>query len=82
MTRKQAEDHLLERAIEMARLTSDGHLTILKFTSNWRVGFFTPGDREDIDRFASGKTLLEALHAALLRQTAAWWREHADEKVA
>lgn len=44
---------------------SDGHLSVLKFTTNWRVWFFTPDDRLDIQIMPSGKTFEEAATAAL-----------------
>ena len=43
----------------------DGHITIMRFTTNWRVGFGTPASRCDIDRMWSGKTFQEAALAAL-----------------
>jgi len=51
--------------IQYARVHFDGHFTILRFTSNWRVGFGTPNSREDIDAMAEGKTFDEAMSAAL-----------------
>lgn len=52
----------LERA---AAEKSDGHLSVLKFTTNWRVWFFTPEDRIDIEIMPSGKTFEGAAAAAL-----------------
>jgi hypothetical protein len=43
----------------------DGHLTIMRFTTNWRVGFFTPNDREDIQQLAVGRSFAEAAAKAL-----------------
>lgn len=48
-----------------ARNQHDGHVTICKFTTNWRVGFFTPNSREDIDNMAVGETFADAASAAL-----------------
>jgi hypothetical protein len=56
---------LLSRLIRHAENHSDGHLTIMKFTTNWRVGFFTPDDRDYIESMAVGRTFEEAAKAAL-----------------
>jgi hypothetical protein len=56
---------LLKRLQEQADKHHDGHLTIYKFTTNWRVGFETPTDREDIDDACVGKTFRDAAKAAL-----------------
>ena len=42
-----------------------GHFTIMKFTTNWRVGFGTPSSRCDIDQMWEGATFAEAAHSAL-----------------
>jgi hypothetical protein len=55
---------LLKKLIKVA----DGHLTIMKFTTNWRIGFGTPIDRTDIDALAPGITFAEAARAALARR--------------
>lgn len=56
---------LLKRLVDVANETADGHLTIMRFTTNWRVGFFTPGSREDIDKLHAGKSFEEAATAAI-----------------
>jgi hypothetical protein len=38
----------------------NGHLIILKFTTNWRIGNYSSFDREDISKLASGETFDEA----------------------
>ncbi len=44
----------------------DGHFTVMKFTTNWRVSFGgQPDSREDIRRMAEGSTLLEAIRKAV-----------------
>jgi hypothetical protein len=48
----------------------DGHLTIYRFTGNWRVGFATPAERDDIDAAAEGKTFREAARKALAAEAA------------
>lgn len=52
---------LIDRAIRF----HDGHFTIMRFTTNWRVGFGTPDSREDIDDMAKGNIFAEAAFAAL-----------------
>ena len=66
MTKKGSIDvDLFEFAQTLANKYSDGHLTIMKFTSNWRVSFSTPSERADIDRMAEGETFQEALGQAI-----------------
>lgn len=43
----------------------DGHFTIMRFTTNWRICFGTPQDREDISTMSEGRTLFEAYSKAL-----------------
>jgi hypothetical protein len=64
---------LLERLIERAQRDFDGHLTILRFTTNWRVGFITPSERSDVDSFPVGDTFEEAAKAALAISTKEHW---------
>lgn len=62
----QLEDFdLLERLQKKADKHHDGHLTIYKFTTNWRIGFETPIDRDDISDACVGNTFAEAALAAL-----------------
>lgn len=37
-----------------------GHFTVMKFTTNWRVGFGTPVSRCDIDQMWEGETFAKA----------------------
>jgi hypothetical protein len=64
---------LLERLIKRAQRDFDGHLTILRFTTNWRVGFITPDERADIDGIPVGKTFEDAANAALAMSTKEHW---------
>lgn len=56
---------LLKIAGKLAEEDFSGHLTIMKFTTNWRVGYGTPSDdghtRDFIGCLTEGKTLYEAL---------------------
>jgi hypothetical protein len=61
-------DHeLLRRLEQVATTLFGGHFTIMRFGSNWRVGFTTPNDRHDITEMADGRTFAEAAHKALQR---------------
>lgn len=60
-------DELIEKLTQLANLLSDGHYTICKFTTNYRVGLGTPADREQFDKMADGKTLNEAIKNLLKR---------------
>src|ERR1700733_2628905 len=56
---------LLTALLEKADKSFDGHLTVMKFTTNWRVSFTTPSDRDYIDDMSIGKTFPEAAQRAL-----------------
>lgn len=57
---------LLELLEQIARKYFDGHLSILRFTTNWRVGFGTFQD-DEINSMPVGKTFSEAARAAILQ---------------
>jgi hypothetical protein len=66
-------EELLKRLVDIANERFDGHVTIMKFTTNWRVGFGTPSQvysnkANDVEMM-DGKTLEEAATKA--------WRTHA-----
>lgn len=66
-------DALLDKLTQLANIIADGHYTICKFTTNYRVGLGTPADREFIDRMTEGKTLNEAIKNLLEKfQSLAW----------
>lgn len=55
----------------------DGHFTVLRFTTNWRIMFGTPYDRECIDTLTYvGKTFSEATENALMGEVL----KHQDER--
>jgi hypothetical protein len=62
---------LFKALVEMADIKFDGHLTVTKFTTNWRVSFLTPGDRDDIHDMHEGKHLVRrrGRRSAKLRTT-------------
>jgi hypothetical protein len=62
---QRTDAELMAMLVKVADYEYDGHLTILKFTTNWRIGFGTPNDREDIDGLNVGKTFREAAQIAL-----------------
>lgn len=45
-----------EELIEIGTRFSDGHFTLMKFTTNWRASFSTPNDRDEIQQMASAPT--------------------------
>lgn len=49
------------KALKIANEKFDGHLTIMKFTTNWRVTFGTFGERFEIGAMPEGKFLDDAL---------------------
>lgn len=64
MPRKRS---LLDQLEARAKGEADGHFTIMRFTTNWRVALGTPDGRKDITRMAEGKTLAEAIRQCLGR---------------
>lgn len=67
------EIQLMRLLIAVAKLKADGHFTIMRFTTNWRVqiggqSFEAPTieqARETIDEMPMGETFGEAVLAAL-----------------
>src|SRR5262245_27968584 len=57
-------DLMVELARAAAKI-SDGHFTVMKFSTKWRVGFFTLLGRVNTLGMAEGKTLAEAAEKAL-----------------
>jgi hypothetical protein len=58
---------LLASLIERANKDHDGHLTIMKFTTNWRVGFLTPNDRWEIKCLAGRGSSVDKSHDEAVR---------------
>jgi hypothetical protein len=56
----------MTRLVKIADAKFDGHLSVLKFTTNWRVGFVTPEGREAIEEMHVGETFDDAATKALL----------------
>ena len=56
---------LLNELIAVASERHNGHLTVMRFTANWRIGFGTPRERHDISRMPKGATFLDAARSAL-----------------
>ena len=61
-------EHILKKLQELADKDHDGHFTVMRFTTNWRVGFGTPDCREDIDTFCSGRSFEEAALEAIYQE--------------
>ena len=67
------QNELIEKLTQLANLLSDGHYTVCKFTTNYRVGLGTPSEREQFDKMAEGKTLNEAIKNLLKKfEDLAW----------
>jgi hypothetical protein len=64
--KSEIDQDLIVQLVRKANKPFDGHLTMMKFTTGWRVGFGTPSSREDIDRYCAGTTFDEAARQALL----------------
>jgi hypothetical protein len=60
-----ADASLLRKLEAVAKASSGGHLTIMRFGSNWRVGFVTPNSRYEIQAMTAGATFAEAAERAL-----------------
>ena len=56
----QLEDH--------ANLKYDGHYTVLKFTTGFKVSFGTITDREEIDSLVNYETLKKAIVNLLINE--------------
>lgn len=65
-------DQVVFRIIKLlAESCFDGHFTVMKFTSNWRVSFGPqPNDLDDIKAMPFGQTLVEAFEKAV--ESADW----------
>jgi hypothetical protein len=60
---------LMKRLVEHATRYFDGHLTVMRFTTNWRVGFGTPhqahGEKGTDVEMVGGATFRDAALNAL-----------------
>jgi len=61
------ETKIFKRCVNIANEKFDGHMTLCKFTTNWRFCFGTPNDLmgQDSNYFYKGKTPEEAMGKAL-----------------
>ncbi|MEI4235298.1 hypothetical protein [Roseovarius sp. D22-M7] len=59
------DQKLWEMLVEHANAHNDRHLTVMKFTTNWRGGWYQPGEREGIQELSEVNTFAEAARAAL-----------------
>jgi hypothetical protein len=64
---------LLEQLTQIATDIADGHFTVMKFTTNWRVMFGTPMGRCDICDAFEGKTFEEAAMKAIEARRGPYW---------
>jgi len=59
-------DNILQFIRLISKKHFDGHFTIMKFTTNYRISFGSqPDTRKKIEAMASGSTLLDALIGAI-----------------
>ena len=63
----------IHKLTALAEATSDGHYTICKFTTNYRVCLGTPADREFIDKMAEGSSVENAISNLLERVRKIAW---------
>lgn len=56
-----ANNNLLSQVIEHANKNYDGHFSLFKFTTNWRVCYGTVCSRGDIGQMHYGNTMDEVL---------------------
>jgi hypothetical protein len=56
----------MAKLVKTANTKFDGHLSVLKFTTNWRISFVTPDGRDGIEEMYVGETFDEAATKALL----------------
>jgi hypothetical protein len=60
-----AAEPTMEGLVNVAEAMSGGHLTVMRFTTNWRVGFTTPQSWGDVQQLCPGRTFEEAAQQAL-----------------
>lgn len=79
------DDALVMAELErIARERYDGHFSVLRFTTNWRVCFTTPDTAladGSVLGMAEGKTFAEAATAAIMieAESPGCWHERLDE---
>lgn len=69
-------------AQKFADENSDGHFTLMRFTTNWRCSFDTPNSREDIDQMSEGKTAQVAVMTAVRKFNNKKFGPFIDRKIA
>ncbi len=68
-TPREFEEYLWEWVEYLAK-ESDGHFTLMKFTTHWKAIFFTPNldgktGRDQVFNLSAGRTRVEALIMAI-----------------
>jgi len=69
---------LFEELQRIANEKFDGHFTVMKFTTNWRVGFGTVNERSEIAALPSGETFAQAAIKAI-NNNASVYDDHEGE---
>ncbi len=59
---------LLSIANTIAKDSYDGHLTILRFTTNWKSAFGTVVERDEINSLEPYRSLNKALHTMIVEE--------------
>lgn len=72
MTLNEKDMELFGKLAEIANLYHDGHMTIFKFTTNWRIMFGTPHSRSSVNLAHDGKTFAEAAEHAIRVEEDLW----------
>lgn len=62
------QEYLLKILIDIANERHDGHLTVMKFTTNWRVSFSTPTTLNEVKAMWVADTFEEVAVAAIASQ--------------
>jgi hypothetical protein len=61
-----SNDRILAAIERIAADKFDGHFTVMRFTTDWKVQFgVQPQDRDEIEAMPTGDTLLDAFFAAI-----------------
>jgi hypothetical protein len=65
LIRKDLIMEKIKKIESIAKVIADGHFTIMKFGSNYRAGYGTNGERQEISRMRSYRTFDECINGLL-----------------
>jgi hypothetical protein len=66
MQMMMTDQQWLDELVRVAKDEYDGHFTIMRFTTNWRVGFGTVNSRREVCALGEGETFAAAAEQALM----------------